>query len=539
MKRNGMCPICFLKNALFGAKTVAPVPEVKEYEGVERRTPLMGWSSWNTFRGNINEDLIYDTAKAMADSGLKDAGYTYVNIDDCWHSNNRDENGDLQGDYIAFASGIPALTKKVNDLGLKLGIYSSNGTLTCEDLPASLGNERRDAYTIAKWGIEYFKYDFCHNIPLPQYAPLVYGITVAPYGTKDSVFYNCSNGILGGLARFMKDKHIEGGKYVSGLDGGKGYLLFNNVFVEKEGDYAITVNIRKKGQYEKYLIAEVNGTPHEIEFPSQKHYNYTARFQVVAHLNAGVNTVKLYNPVSCKIDSAILLYRRMAKALVDGANRVAEENDTDKKPILFSICEWGFRKPWLWGKTAGNMWRTTPDIRPWWWWIKLIYARNVNLYKYASPGHYNDPDMLEVGNGKLTYNQNLSHFTLWCFMNAPLVLGNDLRTMPESVKDIVTNKGLIAINQDSKCKQAKRVKKGLVDVLAKPVENGTAICFFNKTTLKKRVSFSLETLVGDTYVNAKFGENITLENLVGKAEIKGKKVSAKVPKDGVIAFIVK
>ena len=534
-----MCPICFVKNALFGSKTVAPVPDVPEYEGTPRRTPLMGWSSWNTFRGNINEDLIYDTAKAMADSGLKDAGYTYVNIDDCWHSNNRDENGDLVGDYIAFASGIPALAKRVNDLGLKLGIYSSNGTLTCEDLPASLGKESRDAYTIAKWGIEYFKYDFCHNVPLPVYAPLVYGITVAPYGTKDAVFYNCSNGILGGLARFMKDNHVDGGRYVSGLDGGKGSLTFNNVFVEKDGKYSLTINIRKKGQYEKYLIAEVNGTPYEIEFPAQKHYNWTARFQVAVDMKAGVNVVKLYNPVASKIDSATLLYRRMAKALRDGTKRVADETGNPEKPILFSICEWGFRKPWLWGATAGNMWRTTPDIRPWWPWIKIIYERNVRLYNHATPAHYNDPDMLEVGNGKLTYNQNLSHFALWCYMNAPLVLGNDLRKMPDSVKDIVTNKGLISINQDSKCKQAKRVKRGLIDVLAKPVEDGTAICFFNKTALKKKVTFNLDNLVGDTYVNAKFGDQITLENIVGKAVIKGTKVTATLEKDAVVCFKVK
>jgi hypothetical protein len=539
MKRNGMCPICFVKNMLFGSKTVAPVPAVPEYESVKRRTPLMGWSSWNTFRGNINEDLIYDTAKAMADSGLKDAGYTYVNIDDCWHSNNRDENGDLVGDYIAFASGIPALVKKVNALGLKLGIYSSNGTLTCEDLPASYGNETRDAYTIAKWGIEYFKYDFCHNIPLPSYAPLVYGITVAPYGTKDAVFYNCSNGILGGLARFMKDSHVDGGRHVSGLDGGKGSLTFNNVFVEKEGKYSLTINIRKKGQYEKYLIAEVNGTPYEILFPSQKHYNWTARFQVAVDLKAGVNVVKLYNPVGDRIDSATLLYRRMAKALRDGTKRVADETGNPEKPILFSICEWGFRKPWLWGATAGNMWRTTPDIRPWWPWIKIIYERNVRLYNHATPAHYNDPDMLEVGNGKLTYNQNLSHFALWCYMNAPLVLGNDLRTMPESVKDIVTNKGLIAINQDAKCKQAKRVKRGMVDVLAKPVEDGTAICFFNKTASKKKVSFNLEHLASDSYVNAKFGDNVTIKNIVGNANLKGKKVSATLEKDAVVCFVVK
>ena len=256
-------------------------------------------------------------------------------------------------------------------------------------------------------------------------------------------------------------------------------------------------------------------------------------------MKKGYNTVKLYNPVGNKIDSATLLYRRMAKALKNATKRVASENGTEEKPILFSICEWGFRKPWLWGKTAGNMWRTTPDIRPWWPWIKVIYERNVRLYRHANAGHYNDPDMLEVGNGSLTYNQNLSHFTLWCFMNAPLVLGNDLRKMPDSVKDIVTNPDLISINQDSKCMQAKRVRKGSVDVLAKPVEDGTAICFFNKTALKQKMIFNLEALVGDNYVNAKFGDEITIKNIVGEAAIKGKKVSATIPKDGVVAFIVK
>lgn len=139
--------------------------------------------------------------------------------------------------------------------------------------------------------------------------------------------------------------------------------------------------------------------------------------------------------------------------------KVAKERKQKEKPIVFSICEWGWGKPYNWGAKAGNLWRTTPDIRPWWWWIKLIYEHTVKLYKYASKGHYNDPDMLEVGNGKLSYNQNVSHFSLWCMMNAPLILGNDLRNMSDQVKSIVTNRNMIAINQDSLAKQAKRVKK--------------------------------------------------------------------------------
>ena len=109
--------------------------------------------------------------------------------------------------------------------------------------------------------------------------------------------------------------------------------------------------------------------------------------------------------------------------------------------------------------------------------------------------------MLEVGNGKLNFNQNRSHFSLWCMMNAPLVLGNDLRSIPQNVLDIVTNKQLIAINQDILSKAAKRVKKGLVDILAKPLsEDRVAICFFNKGKIKKSASYNVEKLVDDEYV---------------------------------------
>ena len=160
-KRNKMCPFCYLRQ-LFAPKIEREeTPSV--YENGVRTTPLMGWSSWNTFRNNIDHKLILDTARALKDSGLYDAGYRYVNLDDNWHSNMRDENGEWQGDLGRFPEGIPALIRELNDMGLKVGLYSSNGTHTCEDLPASLGRERDDARTLAKWGAEYFKYDFCHN----------------------------------------------------------------------------------------------------------------------------------------------------------------------------------------------------------------------------------------------------------------------------------------------------------------------------------------------------------------------------------------
>ena len=496
-----MCPFCFIKSLFQKKKPTSVNPQLPDYENGVALTPPMGWSSWNTFRNRINEKLILDTAKAMKDNGLIDAGYKYINLDDCWQSSLRDENGELVGDYETFPNGIENLAKQVNAMGLKLGAYTSNGTLTCEDLPASLGREQYDAYTLAKWGVEYFKYDYCHHIPISKYAPLVYSISISQFDSHP-MEYSVHNAVLSGLARFMTDTKLPSGSYVSGLDANQGRITYNNIEVDEDGKYVLTVNIKKKGAYEKYLIAKVNdGEEYELLFPPQKRYNLTARFQVIVNLTAGKNKIELFNPVTSKADSEMYQYRRMGKALKDATARVAKERKQKEKPIVFSICEWGWGKPYNWGAKAGNLWRTTPDIRPWWIWIKLIYEHTVKLYPYASKGHYNDPDMLEVGNGKLTYNQNVSHFSLWCMMNAPLILGNDLRNMNEQVRSIVANKNMIAINQDALAKQAKRVKKGIVDVLAKPLADGSvAVCFFNKASHGARAKFDLNTLVDDKYV---------------------------------------
>ena len=535
-KRNKMCPFCYIRK-MFGGAPRTREEALPTYENGVRKTPLMGWSSWNTFRNNIDQQLIYDTAVALKETGLADAGYTYVNLDDNWHSNMRDENGEWQGDLVRFSEGIPALVKKINALGLKVGIYSSNGTLTCEDLPASLGRELADARTIAKWGLEYFKYDFCHNKKVPSYAPLVFSVDVSKKGSGKTTEYLVSNAILQGLARRMKDKRLRGGQYVSGMDAGAGSILFDNIVVDEAGEYILTVNIRKYGSYEKYLGVKVNGEEADgIYFPGQKVFNLTARFQTVVTLRAGRNSIELGNPVTDKNVSAAIQYRHMSRCLVQAAEEQAARTGEPVKPILFSICEWGFRKPWLWGATAGNMWRTTPDIRPWWQWIKIIYSRNVKLWKYASAGHFNDPDMLEVGNGKLTYDQNMAHFALWCMMSAPLVLGNDIRKITKPVLDIVTNRELIAIDQDALCKQAKRVRRGAVDVLAKPLADGsTAVCFFNKRGYAQRASFDLASLCKDDYVAAgKFAGEIT--EITGEVTLDGSRAKVKVAGNGVVVF---
>ncbi|MDE6550206.1 MAG: hypothetical protein K2M44_01730, partial [Clostridia bacterium] len=205
-------------------------------------------------------------------------------------------------------------------------------------------------------------------------------------------------------------------------------------------------------------------------------------------------------PVACRADSAMLQYRYMGKMIKEAAYAVAKQEGREVKPIIFSICEWGVNKPWKWGASAGNMWRTTMDIRPWWKWIKIIYNKTVDLYKYAVKGGWNDPDMLEVGNGKLSEAQNISHFSLWCMMNAPLILGNDLRKMSSKLVKIVTNRNMIAINQDTLGIPAKRLRKSTVDVLVKPLsDDSAAICFFNKSSHKATSKLNINSVIADGY----------------------------------------
>lgn len=527
MKRNGMCPICFVKRFFNVPSKVSEVYPADFYCNGAALTPPMGWSSWNTFRNRIDENLIYDTAVAMKEKGLVDAGYHFVNIDDNWVDNARDDEGRIQADKLTFPNGIPALVEKVNAMGISLGVYSSNGTATCEDLTASLYHEWTDAYTFAKWGVEYFKYDFCHNIPLSEYAPLVYAVTISKNGIGRT--YDCKEAELFGLARYMKKKGFDG-KYVSGLDRREGAMTFDNIEVEEDGVYNVTVHIVKHGQYEKCLMLEANGIEREVLiFPSQKRFNMTAKFTVSMRLKKGKNTLKLFNPIGTRADSAMLQYVNMGRQLKKATEKVARDAGKPEKPITFSICEWGFNQPYKWGRYAGNLWRTTPDIRPIWPWIKILYNHTVKLYKYAGVGGWNDPDMLEVGNGKLTFEQNRSHFALWCMMCAPLILGNDLRNISDDVLKIVKNPDLIAINQDALGVPAKRVVKGTVDVLVKPLADGSvAVCAFNKGG-KKKYNLNLKKVLSDEYARCKKTENFVATNLWDKSET---------TTNGVISFSV-
>jgi alpha-galactosidase len=216
-------------------------------------------------------------------------------------------------------------------------------------------------------------------------------------------------------------------------------------------------------------------------------------------------------------------YQKMAVALQEAG-----------RPIVYSICQYGLEDVWEWGAAAGgNLWRTTGDINDSWGTISNIGFGQADLAAYAKPGHWNDPDMLEVGNGDLTYAENKAHFTLWCMLSAPLMAGNDLRNMSEETIAILTNADLIAINQDELGKQAKRIlnKEG-VEVWSKPLKDGsTAIALFNRDNKQKQIDIDLKE------INMKVSKNRLYDVWMQEdLTIQGGKLSAELAAHGVALF---
>jgi len=307
------------------------------------QTPPMGWNSWNFFATKVTDKDIRGAADQLVATGMKDAGYIYVNIDDSWEAE-RDASGVLHTN--SKFPDMKALADYVHSKGLKIGIYSGPGTKTCGKYAASLGHEEQDAQMYAEWGFDYLKYDLCSFIP---------------------------------------------------------------DVMEKQA-------------------------------PNDK-----------------VAQMKLM------VDS----YVKMGKALKTATAKTG-------RPIVFSLCQYGWDSPWEWApELGGNLWRTTGDIQARWQSIYDIASQQDGLASYAGPGHWNDPDMLEVGNGKLTLAENRTHFSWWAMLAAPLLAGNDLPNMKPEIKAILTNKDVVAIDQDSLGKQGTRAySDGEVEVWTRELQGG-------------------------------------------------------------------
>ena len=548
--KQDFCPKCAV-NKIISATKVQPL-EKELYNNGVALTPPMGWSSWNTFRHTIDESLIKEIANAMKKTGLLDAGYQYINLDDCWQSSLRTAEGKLQGDLTRFPKGIKPLVEDLNKDGFKVGLYTSNGTLTCEDLPASLYHEKEDADTLAEWGVEYFKYDFCHNEVIPSVAPSIDKIYIGTKTGKDFIELQAEHGTLLGGAKVFKDEKFESGFVVGALCANNGSLVFDTIDVPETDEYILTIVFKKGGLQKKFLVCTVNDTDeYDCNFPSSKGFTPDGRLQVKIKLNKGLNTIKLNNPVGSRMDSAARQYTNMGQELKRATKEYAEKKGVEEKPICYSICEWGLNQPWKWGAKAGNLWRTTMDIKPNYPSLLYCYEINVRLYKNAVPGGWNDPDMLEVGVGSLTMEENKTHFTLWCMMAAPLILGNDVRKFlkedgtvdtENKVLEILTNKNLISIDQDKLGKQAKRIfTDGVSDILVKPLENNEiALCFFNKGNTQREMSITFNKLHNDIYVNLPIVDEYEATDLwTGKkAALKGS-ISASVAPHGVMVYRIK
>ena len=365
----------FLLGSEAQAQRPRPTADLPKWEGV-CETPQMGWSSWNKFMTDINEDIIKENADALVSLGLADVGYVYVNVDDGWHGE-RDENGFVTENPEKFPSGMKELGAYIHSKGLKFGIYSDAGDFTCNGCTGSRGHEYQDALIYAMWEVDYLKYDWCH-----------------------------------------------------------------------------TANLDAKG----------------------------------------------------------------ADTLMRNAIRKAG------RPMVFSICEWGTSKPWEWAADVGHSWRTTHDIGPAFLPVPVSYTaqglrnwkpqsvmeiieQNAPLREYAGPGHWNDPDMLEIGNVitvdgitySMTPSEERAHFTMWCMMAAPLILGNDLRDISEETLAILKNRELIAVDQDPLGIQGLRLRKeGDLQYWFKPLKDGDwAFCILNAGEKPVKVTLDWSALEVD------------------------------------------
>jgi alpha-galactosidase len=374
-----------------------PLPELRALpDNGLARTPPMGWNSWNTFHDKFDDATVRQMADAMVSSGMRDAGYTYIVVDEGW-SSYRDKDGKITGN--ARFPDMKALADYVHSKGLKIGIYSSPGPQVCGGYQGSYGHEEQDAKTFAEWGYDYLKYDWCS----------AFGI---------------------------------------------------------------------------------------------------------------------YQPTPADVEGA---YQKMGEALARTG-----------RPIVYSLCEYGLGDVWSWGaKAGGNLWRTTFDIADNWDSMERIGFAQLDIAQYPRPGHWNDPDMLEVGNGGMTVDEYRTHMSLWAMLRAPLIAGNDLRQMSDETKSILMNAEVVAIDQDPAAMPLQILSvDGKSEVLVRPLEgNAVTVGLFNRGDLPAQISFRWDSL----HLGANLGgKTMSARDLWNHSAVQtnGDSYTATVPKHGVVLLKV-
>jgi alpha-galactosidase len=392
-------------------------------------TPPLGWNSWNAFHVSITDDKIRGAADAMVSTGLIDHGWTYINMDDRWEGH-RDAAGNIQSGKNF--PDMKALADYIHAKGLKVGIYSSPGPFTCAGAVASYQHEDQDAATYAAWGMDYLKYDWCS---------------------------------YGSIAEILREE-----KYAPYLSAGNA----NEAKLLAMEDAVIAT--RKSEPYPTFLPQSDALKDIVAKTAPLTREQGAARIKEIRHqlelIHALANLFNSSKIAAMELDLAKAPYIKMRSSL-DKVNR----------DIVFSFCQYGKENVWEWGaETGGNLWRTTGDISPTWPSVESHGFQQNGLEKWAGPGHWNDPDMLEVGNGNLTADENYTHMTLWCMLSAPLLIGCDMPKMTPFIVSLFSNDEVLAVNQDALGKQGWRAtQSGSTEVWEKPLADGSlAVAFFNR-----------------------------------------------------------
>lgn len=478
------------------------------------RLPAMGWNSWNAFGSNNTEALTKTMADCIVDLRLKDLGYSYVVLDDGCYCPER-ENGKLKNEPVKFPSDFRVLADYIHSKGLKFGMYNDIGTNLCAGaFVGTCGHEETDAKSYIDWAVDFLKVDNCYypwdNATFSDaenakfvYAPIINKVALA-----------CDD--------WQKEYEVLEKEGVGTYDGtgpertpigDESTEIHIKVTVPKTGEYSLTMDYKAGKEIGCGSFVQIK-TDNDV---MPVYDDFVSDTPVILSLKEGENLIRIMN--HRRQENTLLSYAKLLRCL----NEVKKDHD-----ILLSICEWGKTQPQNWGYKVGSSWRILNDITfqvgndgdpgngawesDYTTSITAQYNKAVIMDEFSGlTKGYNDPDMLMIGMNGLNMTMNRTHMAMWCMMNSPLMLGLDLRRINKNDElwNIIANKRLIELNQDSLGIQAKRIKvysnepianpdkeyirdNNRVDVLAKPLKDGSvAISFINLSQQVKEGEFCI------------------------------------------------
>ena len=503
----------------------------------KNRLPAMGWNSWNAFGSGNTEELTKAMVDKIKELGLDEFGYKYVVLDDGCYRPER-VNDHLESDPVKFPSGFKAMADYVHGAGLKFGMYNDIGEKLCSGAEVGIyKHEKIDCEDYIKWDIDFIKVDNCYYMwdnatfadpenAIYSYAPNIRSIYIA-----GKTYSAVSDAEITGTRASVKDDYVT---FIGTFDGtapdhSPVDIRSSELVFEVEADepdiYELVVSYAsgKEEGIGRWLQIAVND---EIVFDdmlpeTESPETFIDSDPIKIKLCSGFNKIRLMN--HRRQENTLCSYSEIRKEL---------ENFGQGRDIVFSICEWGKTQPQNWGHLVGDSWRILNDITfqvgsdgnpgtaawegDYTTAITSQYNKAVIMDEFAGLDKgWNDPDMLVIGMDGITETMCRSHMAMWCMMNSPLMLGMDLRRVNKGdwIYNLITNKDLIALDQDPLATQAKRIfttyqcedpsieyirDNNRVDVLAKPLDNGDiALAFFNLSTdeWKNKVSISAEKII--------------------------------------------